>query len=368
MNRLVASLCLAAVAGLALAQPPANRRPPIVSPEVHPDRTVTFRLRAPEANKITVSGDLGPAKPLTKDANGVWSVTVGPLAPELYDYAFTVDGLRVIDPNNRDVKNATTSLLLVPGEKPLLHEVRPVPHGTVTTHWYDSKAVGTTRRVTVYTPPDYAKGNDKYPVLYLLHGSGDDETGWTTVGRANLIMDNLIAEGKAKPALIVMPFGHVPRPAQAAGDQVADRARANSLFEEDLLKDVMPLVEANYRVLTDPGHRAIAGLSMGGGQSAAVGLNHPELFGSVGVWSAGLARDPDATFKRLVASADQSRQNLKLLWIGCGRQDQGFANAERLSHWMTDHGVRNVWHPSEGAHQWPVWRKYLAEFLPLAFS
>lgn len=364
MTRLIASLCLVTAATLAVAQPPAARRPPIVSPEVHPDRTVTFRLRAPEASKVAVAGDLGSAKPLTKDANGVWSVTVGPLAPELYDYAFIVDGLRTIDPNNRDVKNATTSLVLVPGERPLLHEARPVPHGTVTTHWYDSKAVGTTRRVTVYAPPDYAKTDAKYPVLYLLHGSGDDETGWTTVGRANLIMDNLLAEGKAKPALIVMPFGHVPRP----GDPTADRARANNLFEEDLLKDVIPLVESHYRVLADPGHRAIAGLSMGGGQSATVGLNHPELFGSVGVWSAGMARDPDIAYKRLTARAEESHKNLKLLWIGCGEKDQGFANAERLSHWMTDHGVANTWRPSDGAHQWPVWRRYLGEFLPLLFT
>ena len=359
----------------------------LVSPEVHPDRTVTLRLRAPAASKVTVSGDIGPAQALAKGDNGVWTITLGPLKPELYDYTFSVDGLRTVDPSNAMVKNATTSLLLVPGEEPRLWEVRPVPHGAVTIHWYDSKSVGTTRRVYVYTPPDYNKGDAKYPVLYLLHGSGDDESGWTTVGRANLIMDNLLAEGKARPAIIVMPFGHVPRPPQpqaqqasssagppaaaagaAAVDFAVERARATSMFENDLLKDVIPLIESNYRVEADPAHRAIAGLSMGGGQSQAIGLNHPELFGYVGVWSAGLARDPDAAFKRMLEQKDLNRQNLKLLWIGCGRSDPGFANAERLSKWMIDHDVPNTWRPSEGAHQWPVWRLYLSEFLPLEFA
>jgi len=343
----------------------AMRRAPMLSPEVHPDRTVTFRLRAPKASAVTVSIEVGKPQEMTKDDNGVWSLTVGPLEPNLYDYSFNVDGLRIIDPNNTNIKNATTSLVLVPGDPPALEEVRDVPHGTVTMQWYASKSVGVTRRIYVYTPPGYLKGEERYPVLYLLHGAGDDESGWTTVGHANLIMDNLLAEGEAKPAIIVMPLGHVPRPAAASADPAPDRARSTGLFEQDLLNDVIPLVESTYRVYADADHRAIAGLSMGGGQSQSIGLNHPELFAYVGVWSAGLARNPDTTFKRLLDEGDLSHKNLKLLWIGCGKQDGGFANAQRLSEWMTNHGVKNTFRPSEGAHQWPVWRLYLGEFLPL---
>jgi enterochelin esterase family protein len=366
-------LSLAAPA-LRAQQAPAPQRPRmrasgLASPEVHPDRTVTFRLRAPKATQVSVSGEFGQGGAMTKDDNGVWSLTVGPLAPNIYDYSFSVVGMRMVDPGNPELKNQTTSLVLVPGEKPRPYEMRQVPHGTVTMQWYDSKAVGATRRIFVYTPPDYGKSQEKYPVLYLLHGSGDNESMWTHSGHANLIMDNLLAEGKAKPAVIVMPLGHVPRPAQAGMDYAAERARSTNLFESDLLQDVMPLVESTYRVYTDPAHRAIAGLSMGGAQAGSIGLNHPELFGYVGIWSMG-ARNPETGFKTLLEKKELSQKNLKLLWIGCGREDNtvGFASAEYLSKWMTEHGIKNVWRPSEGAHQWPVWRMYLSEFLPLLFQ
>jgi enterochelin esterase family protein len=383
MSRILQSLkwtCgfLAAVgiaAPLMAQEPKAQSRPRmarVVSPEVRPDRTVTFRLRAPQAKEVKVSGEFGNAGSMTKGDDGIWTVTVGPLAPNLYEYGFSVDGQRTIDPGNTFLKNPTTSLVLVPGDEGSVYSNRPVPHGSVTTHWYDSKSVGVLRRFNVYTPPGYAKDMDtKYPVLYLLHGSGDDETGWTTVGRANLIMDLLLAEGKAKPALIVMPYGHVPapRPAQPGADPAAERNRTMGLFEKDLLDDVLSIVEANYRVYTDPAHRAIAGLSMGGGQSANIGLNHPELFGYVGVWSMGImGRDPEAAFKRMLEHSSERDANLKLLWIGCGEKDGLFPGAERLAKWMTEHGVKNTWRPSEGAHTWPVWRLYLSEFLPLVFS
>lgn len=371
-------LSLLCAAALMLAAPWAGaqqnnepRRPArslmnrLTSPEVHSDRTVTFRLRAPQAKQVSVSGEIGQGKQMTRDDAGVWSITVGPLKPNIYDYAFTVDGMRILDPGNPEIKTPTTSLLLVPAEKPALYELRPVPHGSVTIHWYDSRSCGVTRRIFVYTPPDYASSGRKYPVLYLLHGSGDNESMWVASGKANLIMDNLLAEGKAQPAVIVMPYGHVPMTQQMS----ADRNRRTQLFEDDLLQDVIPLVEKQYRVQTDPAHRAIAGLSMGGWQSSSIGLNHPELFGYVGVWSMG-ARDPDNTFKRMLENKKLIDQNLKLLWIGCGRQDSvvGFDTAEQLSQWMTGHGVKNTWRPSEGAHEWPVWRMYLGEFLPLIFK
>jgi enterochelin esterase-like enzyme len=350
----------------ALAQP--GRAARVVSPEVHPDRTVTFRLRAPDAKAVTVQGDLGEPRPLSKADDGLWTVTVGPLKADLYQYWFNVEGLHVVDPGNRDLKDPRTSLVVVPGDPPSLVDRVPGRHGRVTMHWYDSRPAGVTRRVCVYTPPGYEPSTDSYPVLYLLHGSGDDETAWMTSGRATTIADNLLAQGKAVPALIVMPYGHVPRAASPAGAAPgAERARTARLFEEDLLQEVVPLVEASYRVHKDPAHRAIAGLSMGGGQSASIGLNHPELFGYVGVWSSGLSTEPETTFRNLLARSDQSRNHLKLLWIGCGRQDRIFPNAERLSGWMTEHGVKNVWRPSEGPHEWPVWRLYLGEFLPRLF-
>ena len=374
-------VCVLAVAMLGVTLAPAQDAPARqkkagmrfqqgpVSPEVHADRTVTFRLRAPKAAEVSVSGEIGAAGKMTKDDKGVWSVTVGPLAPNIYDYGFNVDGLRILDVANPDFKNPTTSMLLVPGEQTRPYELRKVAHGNLTIHWYDSKAAGVTRRIIVYTPPGYGKGDEKYPVLYLLHGSGGNESSWSAGGKANLILDNLLEGGKAKPAVIVMPNGHVSRPAATAGaaEMTAERNRTMSVFENDLLGDVMPLVEANYRVYTDPAHRAIAGLSMGGGQSATIGLNHPELFGFVGVWSMG-AREPDTQFKKLVEQKPLSDKNLKLLWIGCGKSDGFFAGAEEMDQWMTAHQVKHVWRPSEGSHQWPVWRMYLSEFLPLLFK
>ena len=360
-----------ALAASSHAQEPAtkqaNRPARIVSPEVKPDRTVTFRLRAPRANEVTVSGAGGAKGPMKKGEDGVWTLTTGPLAADLYEYAFVVDGLRVLDPNNANIKNPSTSQVLVPGDPPSLIDERKVPHGNITMHAYDSKSVGVARNVWVYTPPGYGKGDTRYPVLYLIHGAGDDESGWTKAGRANQIMDNLLADGKATPALIVMPFGHVPRPAQGGTDP-AERARTANLFEKDLLEDVIPLIESNYRVLTDPAHRAIAGLSMGGGQAANIGVNHPELFGYVGVWSGALRGDPATAFKRFLDNKEESKKNLKLLWIGCGKQDGLFSGSERMVKWMEEQGVKSDWHPTEGGHAWPVWRLYLGEFLPKLFK
>ncbi|MCX7046492.1 MAG: alpha/beta hydrolase-fold protein [Candidatus Sumerlaeota bacterium] len=367
MALLVGAMALGCAATRTKQQPAAtNAPPPRVASEIYPDRTVTMRLRAPKALEVSVAGQIG-ARPMVKDSEGVWSVTLGPLAPAIYDYSFVVDGVSMADPGNPDIKGPTSSLLPIPAKKPALYEMRNVPHGQVTIHWYHSTTLAADRRVYVYTPPGYGRRNAKFPVLYLLHGSGDTESGWTMIGRANQIMDNLLAQRKAKPAIIVMPLGHVPPPAQTTSDTAIERGRSLRLFEADLLNDVIPLVEAKYRVIADSDHRAIAGLSMGGAQAASIGLNHPELFGYVGVWSAGLAREPDTAYKRLIDNAETSRKNLKLLWIGCGQQDKGFARAEDLTKWMTEHGVKNTWRPSEGAHEWPVWRMYLGEFLSLLF-
>jgi enterochelin esterase family protein len=346
-----------ALVAVAVAQQP----PPVVSPEVKPDRTVVFRILAPKASAVKVAGDFGK-KDLTKDDRGVWSATVGPLEPDLYAYQLNVDGVTTLDPRNARVKVGQpplSNLVEVPGDKPGPHDLRPVPHGVLHLHPYVSKALdGKARGLVVYTPPGYdPAGETRYPVLYLLHGSGDSEHGWTNVGQAHRIVDNLIADGKAVPMIIVMPNGHAVerRPGQPSSN--------TQKFEADLLGDVIPLVEKTYRVKPGQENRAIVGLSMGGGQSWAIGMGHPDMFAYVCPFSMG-GGSPGVLEK--IDPADVNK-HLKLLWIGCGREDRGFARSEKLCADLTAKGVKNTWHPSDGAHTWIVWRKYLAEVAPLLF-
>jgi len=253
------------------------------SPEVGPGRRVTFRLLAPKASEVTLTGEfMEGSRSFQKDDQGVWSVTVGPLEPEIYNYNFIIDGVRTIDPNNPDVKTGSTaftiqSILEVRGDGPAFYDGQAVPHGEVRAHWYESKSLNALRRLTVYTPPGYDRNvQGRYPVLYLFHGANSDETVWTRHGHANLILDNLLARGKAKPFLVVMPFGYgVPpgTPPPASGGGPSDNT---ALFSRDLIEDVIPLIQSQYRVYTDRDHRAIAGLSMGGGESLDIGLNHLE--------------------------------------------------------------------------------------------
>jgi enterochelin esterase family protein len=245
----------------------------------------------------------------------------------------------------------------------MFDDVRPVPHGTVDAQVYESKSVGAVRRFYSYLPPGYEGGKRKYPVLYLLHGSEDDESSWISVGHANLIMDNLLAERKAKPAIIVMPFGHVPM--NCGKDDCGTNHTSNTkLFEEDLLKEVIPRVEATYRVYKNAKHRAIAGLSMGGGQSLNIGLSHPEIFSWVGAFSMGVNRSSELNFRTLI----QSGKQLNLIWIACSRQDNLFAGSRKLSAWLTKNKIHHVFHPTAGVHTWQLWRRYLKDFLPLLFT
>jgi hypothetical protein len=241
------------------------------SPDVTADRHVTFRLRAPEATSVVVSGEfIRWTQPLVKSGDGVWSVTVGPLDPEIYAYNFTIDGVKTIDPGNYQVKFGSTagtiqSLLDVPAESPRFFDAQAVPHGEIRTDWYDSKSLGSIRRVTVYTPPGYdTSGKTKYPVLYLFHGANADETAWTRLGHVNLILDNLLAAGKMKPFVAVMPFGYPSPPSAPAANGGRAFGLVTEGFSKDLMNDVIPYVQAHYRVYTDRDHRAIAGLSMGG--------------------------------------------------------------------------------------------------------
>lgn len=359
-----------ALVSVAVAQRPPQP-PPVISPEVHPDRTVTFRLMAPKALEISVSAEFaqGP-QAMKKDEKGLWTVTLGPAPPEVWGYTFSVDGVRNIDPNNPNIKpgvRTSSSQVEVPADQPQFYDPQPGPHGTVHMELYDSKPIGALRGVWVYTPPGYEKGKDKLPVLYLLHGSGDTESGWVTIGRANVIFDNLIAAGKAKPMVVAMPFGHVQGSVGYAPAAAAQGDRA--LFARDLLEEIVPLVERQYRVSAKPEHRAIAGLSMGGGQSLSIGLANLDKFAWVGAFSAGGGRGAnlETAYKDLIANPAASNKKLKLLWIACGRQDGLFEGSQNLSNFLNQHQIKHTFAPSEGAHTWRVWRNYLNQMTPLLF-
>ena len=303
--------------------------PPIVSPEVSADRNLTLRYRAPEAKQVTVSGELdGKPHPMTKGADGVWTVTIGPLGPDIYTYAFNVDGVVALDPQNTNTKLGygsfgPVSVVQVPGDGPQFYDSKPVPHGDVRIRPYESKSLGFSRTVWVYTPPGYDSGKD-YPVLYLLHGAGDVESGWVLIGRANLILDNLIAEGKAKPMVVVMPQGHPIQsfwtgPAKALPDTMGaafakggidavltalmsgDGKGRLSPFGKDLMDDVVPMVEKSFKVSKKPEDRAIAGLSMGGGQTLNVALNRPEMFRYVAIMSGAVTGKADEIYSKFFA-------------------------------------------------------------------
>ena len=359
-------LLLAAIvaASPALAQP-------VRSPEVAADRTVTFRVMAPSAHDVSLTGEfMKGSKSLEKNGQGLWSVTVGPLEPEIYNYNVTIDGVKTIDPNDPAVKTGSTpstiqSILEVHGDHPAFYDAHPVPHGEIRTHWYESKSLNTTRRLTVYTPPGYDRNTAaRYPVLYLFHGANADEAAWTRLGRANLILDNLLAAGKTKPFLIVMPFGYGIPPGTAnpmAGGNTA-------AFSRDLLEDVIPFVESRYRAYTDRDHRAIAGLSMGGGEALAIGLNHLELFSYVAGFSAGIrTTDFQQSYGGFFADPAKANQKLHLLWLGCGTDDGLFPASEALSKKLEDLKIKHTFHRSDGAHTWINWRRYLNEFAPLLF-
>jgi enterochelin esterase-like enzyme len=342
----------------------------VKSPDIAPDGHVTLRLLAPKASDVSVSGEfLDGSKALQKDEKGMWSVTVGPIEPEIYNYNFTIDGVRTLDPNNASVKSGSTpgtisSILYVRGDAPAFYEGQPVPHGEIRTNWYESKSVNVMRRLTVYTPPGYDRNQQaKYPVLYLFHGANADETAWTRLGRMNLILDNLLAAGKAKPFVVVMPFGYGTPP------DVIPPGNSSALFTRDLLEDVMPYVEKQFRVYADRDHRAIVGLSMGGGQSLGIGLSHLDLFSYVAGFSPALRpAEFSKTFAGIAGDPKGVNQKLKLLWIGCGKQDGLFGNSKAFSDFLNEHQVKHTFRETSGAHTWMVWRRYLNEVAPLLFQ
>ena len=366
-----------AVANFVSAQnplPARGRQAPLVSPEIHPDRTVTFRVRAPNATNVTVSGESFTSRnQMSRDDNGIWSATVGPLEPNLYSYSVTVDGFRTADTANPEMKPETlptASMFEVPADKPQIYDFQPVPHGTVCLHEYDSKSLGKLRKLRVYTPPGYEKNpRARFPVLYLFHGAGDNEATWSEFGHAQLIVDNLLSQGKAVPMIIVMPQGHASfaTPPAATGDTNAPRNRNLAAFEADLLHDVMPFIEENYRTKADRDHRAIIGLSMGGGESLSIGLRHLELFAWVGGMSSAVP-DQQSAVAGILANSNDANKKLKLLWFACGKADALTRPNQQLDDLLSKGGVKHQFIQTEGAHEWPVWRRNLADFVPLIFA
>jgi len=371
-------MCAVLLWGMGMPAMTAQPRSTLISPQVFEDGRVTFRLAAPKAQKVMlVCGELetylGKAtKDMEKGADGIWSLTVGPVEPGMYDYEFDIDGLRITDPESPSVfgnLKGTRGYVEVPGPqgKPRHDEWRDVPHGTVNMHWYASPvAGGERRRVHIYTPPGYMNSTQKYPVMYLLHGSGDNDSHWMWIGRANVIADNLIADRKAEPMLIVMPDGHVNVPAKGIEDAPARRAQANRGFETDLLDSIIPLVESNYRVIADREHRAIVGLSMGGGQSLGVGLKHLEEFAWIGGFSSA-TMGLDAALAKLKADPQKANEQLKLLWIGIGKDDFLLQMNHTFIKSLQDLGIQHEYKETAGSHRWSVWRLYLSEFMPRLF-
>lgn len=348
----------------AKAEAPAREHEPPVSPQTHEDRRVTFRIEVPEAESVRLKGIHRTLLDMKRGPRGVWSLTVGPLDPGLYEYSFMVDDEQMIDPSNPLVKpelNPEQSLLEITTETPLFYQWRDVPHGTVHLHSYFSKSLKRLRRMRVYTPPGYEQDTGgRYPVLYLFHGTGDTEATWTEFGRAHLILDNLIADGKAVPMLLVMPDGHADLQ-EEEGDHKANFVK----FEADLLGSVVPLVDATYRTLANAKGRAINGLSLGGMQALDIGIRHPELFAYIGGMSAYVPAGMDLLGDSLDKPGFNDR--VELLWMQIGKDDFLLKDAEKFHVLLRKHGIRVQWTVTPGSHEWPVWRDYLRDFAPLVF-
>ena len=354
------------------ASAPALSGPPYLSPEVHDDRRVTFRMQAPNAGEVTLNADWLPTeKPkLAKGDKGIWSVTVGALPPGVYIYSFNIDGVAMPDALNPDIKlraRTTGSMVTVSGPEPGFWEYRDVPHGTVEINWHRSSALGATRAVHVYLPPGYGKsGGKKYPVVYLLHGRTGTSADWTQVGFANFILDNLIAEKKTVPMILVMPWAH----ALAFDATLPDN---NDALEKYLLVDLIPFIEAKYRVLANRQNRALVGLSMGGAAALTTGLGHLDRFSQIASFSAGTAGAPASEIDKRIAPAltkpKATNKELKLLWIACGQRDPLLGLNQALSKSLTEHHIKHTFEATaEGVHNFTLWRDYLHRTAPLLFK
>jgi enterochelin esterase family protein len=353
---------------------PSFRFPPrVISPEVHADQTVTFRYMAPNATKVELTAQfLKKNIALTKGEDGIWSVTTGKVKPDIYPYNFIVDGISVADPNNVDIfpnERFKGSLLDVKGKTPSVQDLQDVPHGKVTYVFYNSKNLDLVRPMLIYTPPGYTEDTQKeYPVLYLIHGMTDTQETWYKVGRMNYILDNLIAQGKAEPMIVVMPYAN-PFPALMKKNPATQMdLMGTKMFTDELLKEIIPYVEKNYRAKEGRDNRAIAGFSLGGRQTLGAGLSNPDKFAYVcpmapAVFPQGLDQD----FKETYASAEQLR-TLKLLWIGCGKDDSLYAGAKALAKKLGTEKVKCETFYSSGGHTWMNCRLFLTTIAPKLFK
>jgi enterochelin esterase-like enzyme len=364
------------------AKKPAFPQAPVInSPEVLGDKGVVFRILAPEANKVGLqSSDIFGMTPgnveFTKNNEGVWEGKVGPLAPGAYRYTFTVDGASVVDPNNTSVSesnNNVWSMVYVPGAD--FMDMKQVPHGAVAEVYYFSKTLNRHRRMHIYTPSGYESDNKKYPVFYLLHGAMDCDNSWSTVGRAGLIIDNLISEKKVKPMVVVMPAGHTTKNFSMGGgvNAMVDE------FSNDFINDIMPYVENNYRVLKKRGDRAIAGLSMGGMQTLNITMKDLGKFSYIGVFSSGVfglgnamtGQNSSPGFEEQYKSMldnNEIKKDLKLLWFATGKEDFLIDTTKASVEMLKKHGFSPVYKETDGGHTWAKWRDYLLEFTPQLFK
>src|SRR6478736_4906671 len=364
-----------------VAQPP--RGPFVMSPKVNADKTITFSYLAPLAKEVKLSGQFQKAPvAMTKDSIGIWSVTVGPIKPDIYPYSFQVDGVTVMDPANVAFfpnERFKASLVDIPGETPLIHSMKDVPHGTVTYEYYRS-VENTIGSLVVYTPPGYDKETSKkYPVFYLISGTTDTEETWFKVGKTNLILDNLIAEGKAKPMIIIMPYGNMkarvaeqtgqPKPADPTSRDGTDAVARAKAFENDLVRNVIPHVEKNYRAIANKDARAIGGFSRGGGQTLRTAFGNMDKFAWICCYSAYLSPpEMESNFKHIAQNADKTNKQLKLLWVSVGDQDFLYKQTIEFLYYLKSKNVKYKSLITPGGHTWMNVKSYVAQTTPLLFQ
>lgn len=382
ITRLLFFLTLLDLSGPVTSQPP--RGPFVISPQVLPDKKVTFRYLAPSAKEVKLGGSQFGANqlPMIKDSIGIWSVTVGPIRPDIYPYSFVVDGVTVMDPANEDFfpnERFKASLVDVPGFTPLVHAMRDVPHGSVNYEYYPS-VQGTTGSLVIYTPPGYDKDpSKKYPVFYLISGTTDTEETWFKVGHTNLILDNLIAEGKAKPMIIVMPYGNPAakiaeqnggaKPADPIGRESPDAMSRMRSFEEDMIKNIIPYVDKNYRTIPNKDNRAIGGFSRGGGQTLRVAFWNMDKFSWICCYSAYLPpQEMESNFQSIVSDPDKTNKQLKLLWVSVGNEDFLYNDTAGFLNYLTSKKINYKSLITGGGHTWMNTKVFLAETAQLLFK
>lgn len=381
MKKTLFTLVLLLVASLTLsAQEALSSKAPLRSPEINADHSVTVRLYAPKASEVKLVGNLvEKPTPLTRNDEGVWSLTTPPCKSDLYSYAFEVDGVRTNDPSNvyrvRDIASVS-DMVIVPGTEGDLYSVQDVPHGTVAKVWYDSPTLGIQRRATIYTPAGYEKGKGRYPVLYLLHGMGGDEEAWPTLGRAIQIFDNLIASGKARPMIVVMTNGNAIQeaaPGESSGGLQQPQFRLPRTMEgsfERSFGDVVRFIDSHYRTIPKRRSRAIAGLSMGGFHALHISRSMPKTFDYVGLFSAATMKGEGEDFYgNWIETLQVQRDNgFSLYWIGCGVDDFLWKMNTEFRTTLDQIDFPYTFRQSEGSHTWSNWRRYLSEFMPLLFT